>query len=93
MSDQPRNPHAPHAPYMTVLNALTAEIQAGKYKPGDKIPSDRELAERFGVARMTARRAVGELQERELVRTEWGLGTFVVGPAGSGNEDDDQANA
>ncbi|MFG3349246.1 GntR family transcriptional regulator [Streptomyces sp. NPDC048018] len=90
MSDQPRNPHAP---YMTVLDVLTAEIQAGKYKPGDKIPSDRELSERFGVARMTARRAVAELRERALVHTEWGRGTFVVGSAGSGSEGDDQVDA
>lgn len=93
MPDQPQNPHAPHAPYMTVLDALTADIKAGKYKPGDKIPSDAELVQRFGVARMTARRAVGVLRERGLVRTEWGRGTFVVDPAGSGSEGDDQADA
>ncbi|WP_411127352.1 GntR family transcriptional regulator [Streptomyces sp. x-19] len=70
----------PHAPYMTVLDALAAEIKAGRIKPGEKIPSDAELVQRFGVARMTARRAVGVLRERGLVRTEWGRGTFVVDP-------------
>ncbi|MFJ2113555.1 GntR family transcriptional regulator [Streptomyces sp. NPDC087850] len=80
MPEQPQNPHAPHAPYMTVLDALAAEIKAGKIRPGEKIPSDAELVQRFGVARMTARRAVGVLRERGLVRTEWGRGTFVVGP-------------
>lgn len=72
---------------MTVLDALTAEIRAGKYAPGERIPSDRELSERFGVARMTARRAVDELRKAGLVTTEWGRGTFVRVPAG-----DDQAD-
>ncbi|MCX5398495.1 GntR family transcriptional regulator [Streptomyces sp. NBC_00102] len=87
MPESPQNPHAPHAPYMTVLDALTAEIKTGKLKPGEKIPSDSELVARFGVARMTARRAVGVLRERGLVRTEWGRGSFVAEPA------DDQADA
>ncbi|MEV6076320.1 GntR family transcriptional regulator [Streptomyces sp. NPDC052069] len=87
MPEQPQNPHAPHAPYMTVLDALVAEIKAGKYKPGEKIPSDAELVQRFDVARMTARRAVGVLRERGLVRTEWGRGTFVVGPEPAGGDE------
>lgn len=74
----PERPSGPHAPYMTVLDALAAEIKAGKIKPGEKIPSEADLVQRFGVARMTARRAVGVLRERGLVRTEWGKGTFVV---------------
>ncbi|MEV3892032.1 GntR family transcriptional regulator [Streptomyces anulatus] len=74
----PDSPSGPHAPYMTVLDALAAEIKAGKIKPGEKIPSEADLVQRFGVARMTARRAVGVLRERGLVRTEWGKGTFVV---------------
>ncbi|MDT0488913.1 GntR family transcriptional regulator [Streptomyces sp. NPDC012600] len=87
----PESPSAPHAPYMTVLDALAAEIKAGKIKPGEKIPSEAELVQRFGVARMTARRAVGVLRERGLVRTEWGKGTFVVGPepAGEGEHQGD----
>ncbi|WP_435058883.1 GntR family transcriptional regulator [Streptomyces sp. bgisy060] len=88
MPDQPQSPHVPHAPYMTVLDTLTAEIRAGKYKAGEKIPSDAELVRRFGVARMTARRAVGVLRERGLVRTEWGRGTFVVGPGDQAREND-----
>jgi len=80
----PERPHTPYAPYMRVLDALVAEIQNGTYGPGDRIPSDAELCERFGVARMTARRAVGVLRERGLARTEWGKGTFVIDPSESG---------
>lgn len=86
MPEQPQNPHAPRAPYMTVLDALAAEIKSGKLKPGEKIPSDAELVERFGVARMTARRAVAVLRERGLVRTEWGRGTYVVDPEAGGED-------
>ncbi|MFI9204058.1 GntR family transcriptional regulator [Streptomyces sp. NPDC053048] len=77
MPERPSDPHAPRAPYMKVLAALVTEIEAGKYAPGAKIPSEAELCERFGVARETARRAVRELRERGLVETEWGKGTFV----------------
>jgi GntR family transcriptional regulator len=62
---------------MRVLETLAAEIASGRYGPGDPIPSEAELCERFGVARMTARRAVRVLRERGLVVTEWGKGTFV----------------
>lgn len=87
MSEHSQNPHAPYAPYMRVLDALSAEIKAGTYAPGERIPSDAELCERFKVARMTARRAVGVLRERGLVVTEWGKGTFVVDLTGSNGDD------
>ncbi|MGW2515049.1 GntR family transcriptional regulator [Streptomyces scopuliridis] len=57
--------------------ALTADIEAGRIKPGERIPSESELCERHGVARETVRRAVRVLRERGVVETEWGKGTFV----------------
>ncbi|MGW2380229.1 GntR family transcriptional regulator [Streptomyces sp. NPDC001658] len=81
MPERPTDPHTPHAPYMRVLDALAAEIKAGKYGPNEPIPSDAQLCERFGVARETARRAVRVLRERGLVETVWGKGSFVVQPA------------
>lgn len=77
MPESPSDPHTPRAPYMRVLNALAEEITTGRYGPGDPIPSEAELCERFDVARETARRAVRVLRERGLVITEWGKGTFV----------------
>ncbi|WP_438294774.1 GntR family transcriptional regulator [Streptomyces sp. HUAS TT7] len=70
MSERPSDPHAPHAPYLRVLEALTTDIKAGTYGPGDRIPSEAELCERFKVARETARRAVRVLRERGIVQTE-----------------------
>ncbi|WP_405821209.1 GntR family transcriptional regulator [Streptomyces sp. NBC_00838] len=66
---------------------LAADIKAGVIKPGERIPSEWELCERQKVARETARRAVRVLRERGTVRTEWGKGTFVVGPAERGESD------
>ncbi|GAA3856150.1 hypothetical protein GCM10023084_07560 [Streptomyces lacrimifluminis] len=90
MPERPTDPHTPHAPYMRVLDALTAEIRAGEYGPGEPIPSDAELCRRFGVARETARRAVRVLRERGLVETVWGKGSFVVerSESGEGNSQD-----
>lgn len=83
MPEHSPDAHTPHAPYMRVLDAITADIKAGTLRPGERIPSESELCERFKVARETARRAVRVLRERGTVRTEWGKGSFVVGPAES----------
>ncbi|MER8256740.1 winged helix-turn-helix domain-containing protein [Streptomyces albidoflavus] len=78
---------------MRVLDALTADIKSGKLGPGDRIPSESELCGRHKVARETARRAVRVLRERNMVRTEWGRGTFVVDPTGPEAESDPQGGA
>ena len=47
-------------------------------EPGDRLPSDTELAERFSVSRMTARHAVQVLEQEGLLQREQGRGTFVA---------------
>jgi len=67
----------PKPPYKQIKEYLLNNIKSGKYNPGDKIESENRLAEMFGVSRLTARKAVGELvQEGYFVRVQ-GMGTFV----------------
>jgi GntR family transcriptional regulator len=63
---------------MLVRRAIEAEIADGTLQPGDRIPSERDLAVRFGVSRVTVRRALGELAEKGLIDSQQGRGTFVA---------------
>jgi GntR family transcriptional regulator, phosphonate transport system regulatory protein len=59
-------------------DTLANEIERRILQGGDRLPTDIELAQRFGCNKHTARRAVGYLAEQGIVRVEWGRGTFVV---------------
>jgi GntR family phosphonate transport system transcriptional regulator len=61
-----------------IQQAMEAEIAAGAHKPGSRLPTEAELAARFGVNRHTVRRAMEELEARALVRIEQGRGSFVA---------------
>ena len=72
--------------YRRVLETLTAEISGGRFKPGQKIPSEAALVRRFGVSRITVGRAVHELQQLGLVDRVAGSGTYVRDVGGSAAE-------
>jgi GntR family transcriptional regulator len=63
--------------YLHIREALRQEIEAGRHAPGSPLPSQRLLAERFGVTLMTVRQAIGLLEEEGVVATRQGSGTFV----------------
>jgi DNA-binding LacI/PurR family transcriptional regulator len=63
--------------YQLVFQALAGEIQAGRWKEGDRLPSEAELVRRFGASRITVGRAVRDLQRAGLVRRRAGSGTYV----------------
>ncbi len=65
-----------------VREALTESIRRGDYKPGDQLPAERDIAAFYGVSYMTARRAVTEMVEVDLLRRRAREGTFV--PLNSG---------
>ena len=67
-----------------IAAALTAALRSGRYLPGDRLPSENQLAHRYGVSRPTAARALRELQTAGLVERRAGSGSYVrdVGPAG-----------
>lgn len=62
--------------------ALEAAIEGGRLAPGDRLPAERLLAQRYGVSRMTLRQALGALEARgRLVRSKGRYGgTFVTEP-------------
>ena len=62
--------------------ALSTAIERGRLRPGDRLPAERELADRFGVSRMTLRQALGRLEQQgRLVRHQGRYGgTFVAEP-------------
>jgi len=61
-----------------VRDDLAAGIKRGTIFPGELLPTEKELGERFSVHRHTVRRALQELREQGLVRTEQGRGTVVL---------------
>jgi len=64
--------------YEQVADHIDGLISAGKLKVGDRLPPERELAERLGVARGVVREAVRLLSVKGLVTVEPGRGTFIV---------------
>jgi len=67
--------------YTHALDELMAMIEDGTYKIGDRLPSEDELADRFGVSRPTLRRALGYLEAQGVVIRRQGIGTFVSWPS------------
>ncbi|MBL8573554.1 MAG: phosphonate metabolism transcriptional regulator PhnF [Hyphomicrobiaceae bacterium] len=60
-----------------IAEAIEADISAGRFAAGSRLPVEAELAARFGVNRHTLRRAIEALAERGLVRAVQGSGTYV----------------
>ena len=61
-----------------VADALRDGIRSGDYEPGERLPTETQLAQRFGVSRPTVRAALRELGTVSLVTTQHGVGTFVT---------------
>lgn len=71
------DPNDPRPPYQQVANALRASILTRTFTPGDKLPSQQELATHYGVARMTVQQALRLLREEGLIVSRAGSGVFV----------------
>lgn len=61
-----------------VAQKLRREISGGRYKPSGKLPTERELSERYGVSRSIIREALGRLKQDGLVISRQGSGAFVA---------------
>lgn len=64
-------------------------ILEGELGPGDRLPPERELAEHFGVSRVSIREALRELENRGLIDRRPGRGTIVLSPGERANLSDD----
>jgi GntR family transcriptional regulator len=70
---------AVYAPlYRQIKHLIVQGLQRGEWKPGDLIPSEMELAQRFQVSQGTVRKAVDELSIENLLVRRQGKGTFVA---------------
>jgi len=64
--------------YEQIEHILYQKIRAREYLPGQKIPSERQLAEHYKISRTTTKRAINSLVEQGLLIRKMGKGTFVV---------------
>jgi GntR family transcriptional regulator, transcriptional repressor for pyruvate dehydrogenase complex len=64
--------------YELIVQQIEESILRGALKPGDQLPAERELAQRFGVSRTAVREAVKALGEKGLVESFSGRGTFIT---------------
>jgi GntR family transcriptional regulator len=65
-------------PHRQIAAWILARIESGDLRPGQAVPSEKELTDLFGVARTTARRAIAWLRDQGAVRTVAGRGSYVA---------------
>jgi DNA-binding GntR family transcriptional regulator len=70
-----RNSYEPA--YAQLVRILIGQIAAGVFRPGDRLPSEAQLCQRYGVSPMTVRRVINILADQGVVIAEQGRGTFV----------------
>ncbi|MFF7649101.1 GntR family transcriptional regulator [Streptomyces sp. NPDC007983] len=71
------DPTSDRAVFRQIADALREAIDKGRFREGDKLPSETELVEHFAVSRMTVRNSLSLLQQEGLVVSEHGKGVFV----------------
>ncbi|BBI31724.1 GntR family transcriptional regulator [Cohnella abietis] len=63
--------------YLQLKEEILSWLASGRYRPGDKLPSENELAEQYSLSRQTVRQSIGELVQEGWIAREQGKGTFV----------------
>lgn len=69
---------APLPMYYRIEQGILEQIQQGFLRPGAQLPTEADLAERHGVSRITAKRALDDLVQQGLAYRQQGKGTFVA---------------
>lgn len=70
-------------PYMQVVRHISEQIVKGELVPGDKIPSERELRDEWGISKATANKVLAQLKAEGFVFTRVGVGTVVASASGT----------
>ena len=81
-------PIRPRQRYEQVADRLAADIRAGRLAPGERLPSERDLARRLEVGRASVREAIAALQVAGMVETRPGSGSFVAAGAAERTRED-----
>ncbi len=79
----------PRAPYLQIADDLREQIRAGRYQPGDRLPSNAAMASEYRSASETIRNALRKLRDEGLVATQSTRGTFVLRAPGEPEPDPD----
>src|SRR5215467_13995952 len=70
--------NSPLPRYYQLKEIMRERVQSNEWKPGEHIPSERELSETYGISRMTTRQAITDLVNEGVFYREQGKGTFVT---------------
>jgi len=65
--------------YYKLYVDLKESLNSGKYQKGDKLPTEKDLCQKYGISRLTVRRAMDELRREGFIERLKGKGTFVTG--------------
>lgn len=68
---------SPVAPYRQIAAVLRDRIERGEYRPGQRLPSIKDLTDEYGVAALTARKALNLLVTEGLAMLSPGMGFYV----------------
>jgi len=66
--------------YYQLSEVLKTQIEEGNLEPHERLPSERELSEHYDVSRMTARKALSEIESEGYIYRSQGKGSFVAEP-------------
>jgi CheY-like chemotaxis protein len=72
--------NSPGLRYVSIADNLQQQIESGEVQNGERLPSQHDMAKQYGVSLTTLRSAVDLLEQRGLVRSAHGLGTFAQSP-------------
>ncbi|NLD71307.1 MAG: UTRA domain-containing protein [Chloroflexi bacterium] len=66
--------------YRTLSESLLRQVRSGRWQPGERIPSERDLVARTGLSRDTVRKGIADLERRGVLQRRPGMGTYVAAP-------------